>query len=682
MKKQISRIISFVIIFTMLLSLVSVSVAAAENATDSNSLDENVVIDENENVNIFNENTNLEDDELISIIGENLTIETEEECCRIPKQDESDIFVNNVETTATSTIASGVYKIKNAYNGMYLNVAGTGADAGSAIQQRTGTSTDNNLNQLFKITFLGIYGSPALEYYSIRPMTNSRLGLETSLSGTSRYATVETISTNDAWSSLLYNHLWAISANGSAYTIKNGSASTSSYLTAPANYTQGAAVYTTTSIGSSSKWVFEAYGGEELDHIEWPSKSTMLIAGGTFDYDAYMYSSRIGVNGPLTFSVTNADGTATDKAIINSSTGVVQALKPGQIRVRATYSGAPWIWYWTVTIKQCFVQELVDEGVANPNNIRYTDDGFYMLMTPLGSILNNAGIYYIDMGGGSSRSAAYYYDDWYLYAIESSSGFTYSMIKMREEENDGNDGDDTGVTISFVNLDYTKLTTLIDSNTSANSYQLFLSLESVTGPESANHNVTLTNYFASVYSKAAYLVAEEFIQLIANKSCVNGAIAAPKEYIAILNRIDWLEDAANSPMLDPAHGAEYAAEYVEWTRITDAVDDNNAVAGYSVFDTVNNRIIISDKNNLTWYEKYAILITHTATATFNSFAAEVQYHADAVDDFFANYPEFYLKAIRADMNISSTLTASAWFDGYYNLDSDIVRTQANVHGEY
>ena len=680
MKKQISRIISFVIIFTMLLSLVSVSVAAAENATDSNSLDENVVIDEN--VNIFNENTNLEDDELISIIGENLTIETEEECCRIPKQDESDIFVNNVVTTATSTIASGVYKIKNAYNGMYLNVAGTGADAGSAIQQRTGTSTDNNLNQLFKITFLGIYGSPALEYYSIRPMTNSRLGLETSLSGTSRYATVETISTNDAWSSLLYNHLWAISANGTAYTIKNGSASTSSYLTAPANYTQGAAVYTTTSIGSSSKWVFEAYGGEELDHIEWPSKSTMLIAGGTFDYDAYMYSSRIGVNGPLTFSVTNADGTATDKAIINSSTGVVQALKPGQIRVRATYSGAPWIWYWTVTIKQCFVQELVDEGIANPNNIRYTDDGFYILMTPLSTILNSAGVYSINIGTGEPQIVSIFYDDWYLYAIESSNGFIYSMIKMREEENDGGDGDKTGVTISFVELDYSRLIAMIESNTSSNGYQLYLSLLEVTGPGLAYHNHNITDYFASVYSDAAYLVAEEFIQLIANKSCINGIIGAPEQYKLVVARVEWLEDVADDPLLDPTNGMAYAAQYVKLHRITSAVDTNNTAAGYSVYDAGAEHICIADKNNLTMYEKYAILITHTATATFNSFAAEVQYHAEATEDFFSSLNDYYIKAIRADMNISSDLDLSDLDDYYYDLNSDIVRAQAAVHGEY
>jgi hypothetical protein len=686
MKKQISRIISFVVIFTMLLSLVSVSVGAAESATESAPLDENTILVENENVTIFNDNTNLEGGEVANIISENLTIDAELEYGRIPKDDESDVLVNNVVTTATSTIASGVYKIKNAYNGMYLNVAGTGADAGSAIQQRTGTSTDNNLNQLFKITYLGVYGSPALEYYSIRPMTNSRLGLETSLSGTTRYATVETISTNDAWSSLLYNHLWAISANGSAYTIKNGSASTSSYLTAPANYTQGAAVYTTTSIGSSSKWVFEAYSGEELDHIAWPSKTTVLIAGASFDYDAYMYSSQIGVNGPLTFSVTNTDGSSTDKATINSSTGVVQALRPGQIRVRATYAGAPWIWYWTVTIKECFVQDLVDEGLVTPNDISYTDDGFYLLTVPLSQILYDANIYAIYTNPESQEDlyqVLFYYDDWYIYAIEDSSGYVYSLLKMREDEEElvvPDDEDYTGVTVPFVELDYNQLLSLIDYNTFANNYRTYLNLLDVTGPGVATRNVALQNYFSSVYSKAPYLIVEEFIKVIIRESCVNGKISAPKLYVEIRNNIDEINAALAGPLDDESRAILLNLKG-QYLRITNAIQANNVEAGYSVFNTSTNTINISNPNNLTMYEKYAILISHTSNVTYNSFAAEVQRHAIVLSWLEFEEPLVYERALRADMAIGEE-AQSGISDDYYDLNSNIVRSQASVHGEY
>lgn len=671
----------------MLLSLVSVSVGAEESLVESNPLDEINTLEETENVTVFNENTNLEVDELVNIIGENLTIGSELEYGRIPKGDDSDILVNNVVTTTASTIASGVYKIKNTYNGMYLNVAGTGADAGSAIQLQTGTSTDNNLNQLFKVTFLGVYGSPALEYYSIRPMTNSRLGLETSLSGTTRYATVETISTNDAWSSLLYNHLWAISANGSAYTIKNGSASTSSYLTAPANYTLGTAVYTTTSIGNSCNWVFEAYSGEELDHIAWPSKTTVLIAGAAFDYDAYMYSSQIGVNGPLTFSVTNTDGSSTDKATINSSTGVVQALRPGQIRVRATYAGAPWIWYWTVTIKECFVQALVDEGLANPNDISYTEDGFYLLTTPLSEIFYNAGIFEINLhsnGQGAVYNVLHYYDDWYIYAVESTSGYVFSLLKMREQESDpseGYDNDDPGVTVSFVQLDYDHLLTTIDSNTLTNNYQMYLKLLDVTGPGNASYNDTLQVYFSSVYSKAPYLIAEEFIKIIVQESCVNRKIAAPLNYNAVLEKIAYIDELLKDLSLSPTAVLELINKQASYQRIPDAIQSNNNNAGYSVFNMSTNTINISDVNNLTIYEKYAILISHTANASFNSFAAEVQYHADVLPYFLIHDPLLYVAALRADMAIGEE-AESGWTDQYYDLNSSIVQNQAIVHGEY
>ena len=64
-----------------------------------------------------------------------------------------------------------------------------------------------------------------------------------------------------------------------------------------------------------------------------------------------MYCSKIGVNGPVQYSVVNADGTATDKATVNAF-GRVEALKPGVITVRATHTGAKFYWLKTVTIEE------------------------------------------------------------------------------------------------------------------------------------------------------------------------------------------------------------------------------------------------------------------------------------------------------------------------------------------
>ena len=256
-----------------------------------------------------------------------------------------------VITYREPSIASGVYKIKNAQNGLYVDVDAGGATSGTRIQQWSAAASGDELNQLFKITYLGTYGTDyQLNYYSIRSMNNSILGVETPLSGANRNATLEEISCNDTWADLLYNHLWAISKNGSFYTIKNGAISDDSYLTAPSNSTNGQQLFTAETQSAASNWILEPYTGERLDHLVMTSMTTSINRGESFQYQAYMYDTVIGANGPVQYSVTNIDGTATDKATMNSYTGKLQALKPGQVHVNATYSGARWSWWWTITI--------------------------------------------------------------------------------------------------------------------------------------------------------------------------------------------------------------------------------------------------------------------------------------------------------------------------------------------
>lgn len=84
---------------------------------------------------------------------------------------------------------------------------------------------------------------------------------------------------------------------------------------------------------------------------------------------------------------------------------------------------------------------------------------------------------------------------------------------------------------------------------------------------------------------------------------------------------------------------------------------------------------------ITSYEKYAILAIHTGNVTFNSFAAEVQFHADALDDYLSSLPDYYEAALGADMAIGEEYE-SGMFNDYYDLDSSIVQTQIQYHGEY
>lgn len=592
----------------------------------------------------------------------------------------------STQAVTDAPIPDGVYKIKNLYNGLYVSVYSPGYNSGTSVVQCVDVTTvsgldDLEINQLFKVKYLGTYGTSELDYYSIRPMTNSGLGLYASYSTTGNVS-VRTMQTTDSWS-IPYTQCWAITANGSYFTIRNGSESYNSYLSTPANSLNDSPIITSTSITNRSKWSFEAYTGEDIDTIRMSNFSSSLKCGESFDYDAYMRSSQVGVNGPVTYRVGNSDYSTTDKATINSSTGELTALKAGTVKVGVTYSSAPWVWWWTVEIEPCFVNGLINKGYVTHSDIASTDDGFYMLTKSLADILNNANITTLkeNSSGTASRNVSDYYDDWYIYAVESSGGYSYGMLKMREPESDGKDGDDTGITVSFVNLNYSKLLTLLNSNTTANSYNFLQNLEAVTGPGSVDYDETIANYFAQVESKAAYLIAEQFIQFIVDETCVNGVINAPSNYVDIRNEIAEIDQLLDNIWLDSDTRLILLNQKSDLERIPNAIVANNNEAGYSIYNTTNNTISISNTSNLTIYEKYAILATHTGNVTFNSFAAEVQFHADALDDWLANFSQYYEAALRADMAIGEEYE-SGLFDEYYDLNSDIVQAQIAEHGEY
>ncbi len=248
-------------------------------------------------------------------------------------------------------IPSGVYRLKNVDNGLYLDVSGGGTTAGTEIQQWARATSDTNRNQLFKLVYMGTYGSANLNYYCIRPMTNSGMGVFAPYSSNGENVTLQTMSTSDLWSMISYNQSWAITRYGSTnVTIRNGPESYSSYLATPENATNGESVLTTSIVSTNSRWILEPYTEASLYGVQWSSFDSTLAVGESYSYKAYMYDDEIGVNGPIRYSVANIDGSTTDKATINPTTGVLTAKRTGQIRVRITYDGAPSVWYSVVTI--------------------------------------------------------------------------------------------------------------------------------------------------------------------------------------------------------------------------------------------------------------------------------------------------------------------------------------------
>lgn len=220
--------------------------------------------------------------------------------------------------------------------------------------------------------------------------------------------------------------------------------------------------------------------------------------------------------------------------------------------------------------------------------------------------------------------------------------------------------------------------------TDSSKYALYQELIKVVGPGLYEENDIIADYFANTSSDGPYLIAEKYISFIANGFSVN-VIDAPEGMSSILNNNE---------------------------RIENALTDINEAAEIHIFDFDECTITVQDKNNLTIYEKQAILSCYTANVTFNSFAAEVEFHADMVgclnfagtDDTLTDISilipisageiftflltltpsevrDMYEAAVRADMGISEE-DESGYFDYYYKLNSDIVQNQAQIHGEY
>ena len=291
-------------------------------------------------------------------------------------------IVGGTLSTRSQTLANGVYRIKNAANGKYMDTNGGGTTAGTAIVQWDkseyyGGTTTVNPNQLFKVTYIGTSGGA--ECYSIRPMTNNEMGVSAPKTTSISTVDIQPMSVTETTTNIYNYQEWIISSYGSYYTIANTYSATR-YLSAPSSSTNGLQMIMSFSITSNAQWIFEAYT-ESIDRMAMVSFSDTLKIGDTFDFDAVMGSSTIGRNGGIIYSVQNTDGSVTDKATINSSTGVLTALKAGTVQIVTTYTNAPWLWIWNVEIDYRYIL---------PLEVVY--DGAYSTTysTTLDSRINNA----------------------------------------------------------------------------------------------------------------------------------------------------------------------------------------------------------------------------------------------------------------------------------------------------
>ena len=311
-------------------------------------------------------------------------------------------------------------------------------------------------------------------------------------------------------------------------------------------------------------------------------------------------------------------------------------------------------------------QRLQSEGYINASDIVHTHDGFWMVYRSLSDILAVKNIIDFPDAEGVRLACGSFFDDWFVYAVPDEADYTYSLLKLREQEHDAEgvvpaDGDTPGVTISFISFECEMLLDCLANPADENRLRLDGEINRVVARKGQSHHRALKKYFVDPKSDGAYLVAGLYTRHIAAQ-CADGCLDVPERYKQIVQQ-----------SVSYKHSEKLA-------RLPRFIDALNREAGYMICD--HDRIFIRNREELTRHEALAILATHTGNTSLHSFAAEVEYHARfLVPIAKLKIPFFgksvYASAIRADMTIDDTE-----FEGpapFYHADSKIVKRQCILH---
>ena len=345
---------------------------------------------------------------------------------------------------------------------------------------------------------------------------------------------------------------------------------------------------------------------------------------------------------------------------------------------------------------------LYNMGLIDGDDIVSTDDGFSMITVSLADLWLQRGIYTITLTDDVLQVDKFY-DDWYLIGLRENATAVYGMVKMREEESDYQENsegrpladlDAPGVSVPFVALN---TETFLQSFTAGSSWvdtwtSIFNDVKKVTGPGRASYNENLRQYFAKPESDGAYLVAENYVKFIVSQ--YGSTINASQNLIDLFEQIEAYEDSYTNEIMNGNSEGALSVNLVleQLKRIPNALEQINTAANRQIYNFQTNQIIIQDPQNLSLYEKQAILACFTANVTFNSFAAEVVTHADVLGFSFLGWSlydlaleydpiDVYEMALRADMSVGEE-AESGFADWYYNLNSKVVQDQISAHGEY
>ena len=308
---------------------------------------------------------------------------------------------------------------------------------------------------------------------------------------------------------------------------------------------------------------------------------------------------------------------------------------------------------------------LSDMSIEN-SDIFGTSDGFFMVNKSISNILSSKGVFDFPDSSGERLACNSFFDDWFLYAVLNDDDYTYSLLKLREQEHDAEDGspadgDTPGVTISFIALKSDRLLDCLSDPTDENRKKLDDEINRVVANRGQRHHKALKKYFKNPQSQGSYLVANAYVKTITSYA-KDGILKVPEFYKEIVQQSISYK---NSEKL---------------SRLPRFIETLNQAAGRIVCD--NENIYLENREEPTEYESAAILATHTGNTSVFSFAAEVEYHARFLTPlakikipFFGR--SIYDSAVRADMTVGDTE-----FEGpapFYKETSKIVKRQYALH---
>ena len=312
---------------------------------------------------------------------------------------------------------------------------------------------------------------------------------------------------------------------------------------------------------------------------------------------------------------------------------------------------------------------LLEAACIKQANILSTEDGFFFVNKSLSDMLAEKDILDFPDSSGQLLPCNRFFDDWFLYAVPNMSEYTYSLLKLREQEHDAEDGspadgDTPGVTISFISFTFEILLKCLLEPTGQNRQALEGEIDRVVARKGQKHHKALKHYFVDPKSQGAYLVASVYTKRIASLA-ENGFLAVPEAYKALVQK-----------SISYKRSAKFA-------RLPRFIDLLNQKACDPVCD--HKSICIKDRTDPDIYESAAILATHTGCTSLYAFAAEVEYHAKFLTPlakikipFFGR--SVYDSAIRADMTVGDTE-----FEGpapFHRWDSPIVKRQYQHHRDH